>query len=243
MAKKPDKSFLTFNDYHIPVIHYKEYRASVRFSITKKGLVIRSPIFSLSSALHSKAQTWCKSLAANKPAALGKFKLKDYRSGDIVTLMGIDFTIKIVSTENTKDLISWEKDTINIYINHRYSVVHRNEVIGQLLARFAARRFKTPITDRVMEINHRYFDVEINQVRLKNNHTNWGSCSNQGNINLSVRLLFAPLPVIDYVIIHELAHRIELNHSKKFWGIVGNRCPDYKIKEKWLKENSHLCEF
>ena len=70
---------------------------------------------------------------------------------------------------------------------------------------------------------------------MKYNHSNWGSCSSKGNINLSTRLLFAPDDVIDYVIIHELAHRIEMNHSPRFWKLVSDAMPDYKEKEKWLK--------
>lgn len=243
MAKKPSKSILTFNDYHIPVIHYKEYRASVRFSITKKGLVIRSPIFSSTSILQSKAKTWCKELAENKPSALGKFKIKNYQSGDSIVLMGFEFIINIELSEGIKDIITWKKNKLNIFIYRQYSIFQKNKIIGQLLVQFAAKRFKDPLSKMVLDLNNQYFKVEINQIRLKNNHSNWGSCSNKGNINLSTRLLLAPLPVIEYVIIHEISHRIELNHSKKFWKLVSDRCPDYKEKEQWLKANSHLCEF
>jgi hypothetical protein len=56
-------------------------------------------------------------------------------------------------------------------------------------------------------------------------------------------LLFAPQPVIDYVIIHELAHLLEFNHSDRFWEIVGKVMPDYEKKERWLKDNFHACDF
>ena len=62
-------------------------------------------------------------------------------------------------------------------------------------------------------------------------------------MNLSTRLLFAPKDVIDYVIIHELAHLYEMNHSKKFWNIVSQVMPNYKEKEKWLSKNGRLCDF
>ncbi|MDV7393186.1 M48 family metallopeptidase, partial [Arthrospira platensis SPKY1] len=77
----------------------------------------------------------------------------------------------------------------------------------------------------------------------KYNSSNWGSCSSGRNINLSTRLLFAPPAVQDYVIIHELAHLVELNHSDRFWKLVSEIMPDYEEKEKWLKEYGHLCEF
>jgi predicted metal-dependent hydrolase len=69
-----------------------------------------------------------------------------------------------------------------------------------------------------------YFQKPIKSVNLKYNLSNWGSCSTKGNINLSTRLLFAPDDVIDYVIIHELAHLLEMNHSPHFWAIVKRQC-------------------
>ena len=59
----------------------------------------------------------------------------------------------------------------------------------------------------------------IKGIFLKYNHSNWGSCSHNGNINLSTRLLFAPEAVQDYVIVHELAHLVEPNHSDRFWAL------------------------
>lgn len=75
------------------------------------------------------------------------------------------------------------------------------------------------------------------KLRLK---SRWGSCSSKGNLNFNSSLIQAPDSVIDYVIIHELAHLIELNHSPKFWNIVEKFCPDYQEAEKWLKDNQHL---
>ena len=78
---------------------------------------------------------------------------------------------------------------------------------------------------------------------MKYNKTNWGSRSTKNNINISTRLLFAPKDVQEYVFIHELAHFFEMNHSKRFWDIVGKIMPDYKEKERWLKINNAKCDF
>ena len=91
--------------------------------------------------------------------------------------------------------------------------------------------------------NTKYFQEEINTIRFKNNQSNWGSCSSKKNLNFSTRLLFAPQEAIDYVIVHELAHLKELNHSPKFWKIVADVMPNYKEQEAWLKANGHLCQF
>jgi predicted metal-dependent hydrolase len=68
----------------------------------------------------------------------------------------------------------------------------------------------------------------------------WGSCSATGSLNFAWRLVMAPMEVIDYVVVHELAHIEHLNHSKAFWGRVGEILPDYKVKLKWLKDNNAI---
>ncbi len=82
--------------------------------------------------------------------------------------------------------------------------------------------------------------VHYKKVKISNAEKRWGSCSSKKNINLSWRLIMAPERVIDYVIIHELAHLIELNHSQKFWNIVARIMPSYKKQINWLKKNGHL---
>lgn len=76
----------------------------------------------------------------------------------------------------------------------------------------------------------RYKSIKVGQAK-----TRWGSCSNQGNLNFTFRLLFAPGDLIDYVVVHELAHLKELNHSAKFWAVVGETLPDYKERRRLLK--------
>ena len=72
---------------------------------------------------------------------------------------------------------------------------------------------------------------------IKDQRTLWGSCSGRKNLNFNWRLAAAPPEALDYVVIHELCHLREMNHSKKFWALVGLACPDSAARRKWLKEN------
>ncbi len=83
----------------------------------------------------------------------------------------------------------------------------------------------------------REMQVTYGNITIRNQRTRWGSCSSKGNLNFNCLLMLAPEEVLDYVIIHELAHRKEMNHSKAFWNIVEAQMPDYKEKIRWLKEN------
>ncbi len=80
-------------------------------------------------------------------------------------------------------------------------------------------------------------NVTFNKITIRDQKTRWGSCSSKGNLNFNWRLVLAPVPVLDYVVIHELAHCREMNHSSRFWDIVGEMMPDYRIYRKWLREH------
>ena len=76
-------------------------------------------------------------------------------------------------------------------------------------------------------------------LRITSARTRWGSCSSKGSLNFSWRLVLAPLEVIDYVVVHELAHLKQRNHSRAFWAEVETMMPDYRQHRRWLKENGH----
>jgi predicted metal-dependent hydrolase len=82
-------------------------------------------------------------------------------------------------------------------------------------------------------------DFDVKKVKLSSARTRWGSCSSKGYINLTWRLVMAPLAIIDYVVVHELCHLREANHSSTYWAQVAAIMPDYKSRRKWLKENAH----
>jgi predicted metal-dependent hydrolase len=80
--------------------------------------------------------------------------------------------------------------------------------------------------------------VSYKRLTIRDGRSRWGSCSSAGGLNFSWRLILAPPAVLDYVVVHELAHLRELNHSPRFWAIVAAHCPDYRLQQRWLKEHS-----
>jgi hypothetical protein len=92
------------------------------------------------------------------------------------------------------------------------------------------------IPPKVLQYAHQ-MGVTYGRITIRNQKTRWGSCSAKGNLNFNCLLTQVPESVLDYVIVHELCHRIEMNHSKKFWNLVEKTMPDYKVHKQWLKEH------
>ena len=76
-------------------------------------------------------------------------------------------------------------------------------------------------------------------ITVKNYNSKWGSCTANNKISYNWRIIMAPDHIVDYLIVHELSHIIEPNHSKNFWYQVGSYCKDFQKKRKWLRENGH----
>ena len=79
--------------------------------------------------------------------------------------------------------------------------------------------------------------VTYGRITIRNQRSKWGSCSAKGNLNFNCLLVLAPPEVLDYVVVHELCHRKELNHSPRFWAEVEKVLPGYRVHRKWLKDN------
>ena len=87
----------------------------------------------------------------------------------------------------------------------------------------------------------RYFaermGVSYGTVTVREQKTRWGSCSAKGNLNFNWKLALMPEEILDYLVVHELAHRVEMNHSPAFWAVVAEEIPDYKTRREWLRQN------
>ena len=236
------------NDIDIPVRIVQEWRQNNRISINKDKIILRVPLIEgvlLKESYKTWAMEWITQQLNEHPEIKQRFIVTEYHSGDQVVLPNKVYQLEIrVEDRKTSSAKLQKTGVILIKLSsHIRSSHQKSKTISTLLSRVIGQDQQPRVTQRIAAINKHYFQGTIKQVRLKNNSSNWGSCSSSGNINISTRTLFAPLEVQDYVFVHELAHLRELNHSPKYWNIVKSVMPDYKRHEKWLKVNGHLCNF
>jgi len=107
------------------------------------------------------------------------------------------------------------------------------------LSKEIINHYQHRIDQRVRYINHITLSKSIISVEIKNNQSSWGLCSSKGEITISVNTLFAPIWVLDYVIVHELCHLVHHDHSIHFWRLVEKYYPKFKQAKQYLKENGN----
>jgi predicted metal-dependent hydrolase len=111
----------------------------------------------------------------------------------------------------------------------------RNESASRAaLSRWLRRQTRAHLLSRVEQLSQRS-GLRYRRGMVRHQKKRWASCSRRRNIALNLRLLFLPREVVDYVIIHELCHTAELNHSKKFWALVSHNCPNYRYHDAQLR--------
>lgn len=97
------------------------------------------------------------------------------------------------------------------------------------------KQIKTSFAEAVEEYCHR-MNVTVGRITIRDQKTRWGSCSAKGNVNFNYRLYYMPRELMEYVVVHELAHRKHMDHSARFWEEVARYCPKYRIHRKELKK-------
>ena len=159
-----------------------------------------------------------------------KIREKDFMEGEEFLYLGRVYKLRIVP--NTSLALSVNDDVF--YLSDDYIGNAR----GVIESWYEERAYDV-VSERAAYYSY-VSGIKFKQINISNAKKRWGSCGPNGNLNITWRLVMAPLRVIDYVIVHELSHIEIRNHSKGFWRRVGRVIADYKKDEKWLRDNGHF---
>ncbi|MBN2101411.1 MAG: DUF45 domain-containing protein [Candidatus Aenigmarchaeota archaeon] len=168
---------------------------------------------------------------------------REYRNQDVIDIGGEKFALRIDYTKRKSASGNILGNIIRLNIPEAIPEEDRKKHISSVLAKIVAQRRLPRLQNKINLLNNLFFRKELGDIKFKNMSSRWGSCSRHGNITISSRLLLAPDEILEYVCVHELAHLVHFNHSKKYWELVGKVIPDYKERDKWLSKNGEKCVF
>lgn len=203
-------------------------------SIKVKGCYVtitvprRAPLHDIEQLIIKKSR-WIKKQLAHQKAAIA-FLQRDYCEGDSFFYRGTQ--LKLSLHGGAEESVSINGDRLIVSTSKERLKKERIQTLINCYFKGLAKEHLTERTDRFAKL----IGVSYTSIRVKEYKSRWGSCSTRGLISYNWRIIMAPDPVIDYIVVHELCHLIEHNHSPRFWALVGQFSPDYKALRIWLRE-------
>ena len=191
---------------------------------------IRIPLRLVESILREKAG-WIEDKLATARRHVSLLPRHDFLTGERFPYLGREWPFVVVAFQKTP-LTFDEKTGFSLDM----AAFDRGEVVFEEWYRARAREL---LDQRV----HHYaplVGVSVPRLRITGAERRWGSCSTSGTVSFAWRLIMAPMDVVDYVVVHELAHRREMNHSARFWVVVASVLPDYDARKRWLKDHGGI---
>jgi len=208
-------------------------RKTIALHITDNAtLIVRAP-FNIDNktiiGVVLKHKKWIEQKKREIEARDPKFSPKEFVNGEGFLYLGRYYRLKIVDGQEVP--LRFENE---FYLS-RNALSRTREVFIDWYKKMAYEK----ISERVRWYTQKR-GFKYNMVNITNAQKRWGSSSSNRNLNFPWRLIMAPLPVVDYVVIHELVHLEEKNHTKAFWAKVKMLMPDYERHKDWLKKNGYL---
>ncbi len=212
-------------------------RVTTAIQVTKDGDVIVKAPRSMSKKDIKKLlwenEAWIEKKKQEVAQERELYPPKRWQQGELFYLVGNPYPLVIKETPFSDAAYIVFKDE-QIQISTPYK---DPDFIREVMLDFYMKNAQQILPGRVEAYNE-YLKLPVNKIVVKEQKTRWGSCTARGNINLNWKLVMADVKIIDYVVVHELCHFYEMNHSDAFWRNVGRILPDYKERRQWLKDNT-----
>lgn len=158
-------------------------------------------------------------------------KSKEYVSGETFPYLGKNYRLKV--HEGIVSSVKLKNGYLNVYVSDEQK---DDATIRCLLEEWYRRHAQTRLTEKTERLA-KMIGVAPSSIEVKSFKSRWGSCSSNGSISYNWKIVLAHHRIIDYVVVHELCHLIEHNHSSRYWKEVGKYIPDWRARREWLKFN------
>lgn len=229
----------------VPIIFRRSSKArSLRLQINldEPKVILTVPKFAMNFEINrflKSKQSW---IEKHLSKALKKAQLRpkpQYKNSDIFYYFGEPVSLVINFTDKKRPNVRIRGDKMYLSLNNSIPENKIPSYAKKAIQDFYRKKAEETVHDRLQYFNEHY-GFRYNRVTLRNQKSRWGSCTGKLNLNFNWRLIMAPIEIIDYVIVHELCHLNQMNHSRNFWNLVAETIPKYKVYRKWLRENQYL---
>ncbi|MFQ3307393.1 MAG: putative metal-dependent hydrolase [Candidatus Midichloriaceae bacterium] len=155
--------------------------------------------------------------------------INENNQNKIFVILGETYHIKHIESSSNKSVVNIYDDNIIVHA----PLDHSADALSKHLKEYTLQK----ITELVKIYAKAHGFQKYGKISVKELSSKWGSCSHKGNLSFNWRLIFAPPEILNYVLVHEICHLKEMNHSDKFWNLVKSIDPNYKTSILWLKRN------
>jgi len=224
--------------YDVETIEFKvtkSKRKSLSIAIQPDGnLLVKAPFFLSDAEILKWVKTKTGWIIRQRAKIIEQQEInppKHYISGEKFLYLGKEYELEVRFSERRAGMVGIDEDKIILF-----SKSEEKTEVEKILSAWYVKQAKARLPKRV-----RFWAEQMGEsygnITIKNQKKRWGSCSSARNLNFNWRLIMMPEEVIDYVVVHELCHLRQMNHSKEFWREVEKVLPDYKTRKKWLENN------
>jgi predicted metal-dependent hydrolase len=216
----------------------KKRKKTISLQVKADGTAVvcaphRTPIPEIDKFVREK-ESWLWRKIRENGERQKEIKAKKYVTGEIFFCLGEPYPLKILAAADGYDKLAF-------FCGQFVLASDKVSQGRELFIDWYRKRAQEYIGERVDHFSHA-LKLIPRGIKISNARCRWGSCSQDNQVYFSWRLIMAPCSVIDYLVVHELAHMQEKNHSGLFWGLVGNTITDYKKQRSWLKDNGHTLD-
>jgi len=220
------------------LIRTKKRKKTISLSIARNGdVIIRAPFHlplqSIEAFFRDK-RSWIRKKLSETSRCIDRSIARAFVSGDLFPYLGEYYPLEIVGPADSHPPLFFAHE--RFYLNEKYRPRARDLFIS-----WYKEQAREKIRERVQFYSSRMLLCPDRQKITSARHQ-WGGCSSRNTLTFTWRIVMAPLPVIDYLVVHELAHIREKNHSTNFWKIVQETLPSYPASKTWLKTRGHLLD-
>lgn len=217
------------------VLRRSRRRRTTVFSVDGNGLVVSAPWNATEARIrHSMAEAANWILKKLDEWSDCQPRKQRWADGEPLAYLGRELTLRVVADAVLIPAVLTDDAQLQVTVADPTSETRIREAAIAWYRRHGARNFSERITHYA-----RAMQLPMPKVFLSSAGTQWGSCNSKHQVRLNWRLIQAPQGIIDYVVVHELAHLVEMNHSKRFWQIVERHCPGHVQARQHLNERGH----